>query len=190
MTSRKLVGVRPVARLAALLGTSYFLIATSQYEPTSYHDVCNHPTQSVAFHVTGTCGPEGDVTMISLANDCAISVQGGGAVGLPTAGRFASAPGTTVSLTSNAWSLSGYLQEGSSLPSNAYRDAGFFTVQNDAQVNADSGFSTSGGNQTPTVTHGSLVRRECDNSSASPLFASCLDQSTASSCQAQLTVKK
>ncbi len=189
MTSRKVIRVRPLARLLALLGTSYFLIATSQYEPTSYHDVCNHPTQSVVFHVTGTCGPEGDVTMISLANDCAISVKGGGDVGLPTAGRFESATGKNVGLTSDAWTLSGYLQEGSSLPANAYRDAGFFTVQSDAQVGADSGFSTSGGTQTPTVTHGNLVKRECDNSTASPLSASCQDQSTGSTCRAQLTVK-
>ena len=79
---------RPLARLAALLGTSYFLIATSQeYDP---YQRCNHASQTVVFHVTGTCGPEGDVTMTSLANDCAISVQGGGAVGLPSAGRYTS----------------------------------------------------------------------------------------------------
>jgi hypothetical protein len=187
--SRRVVRFRPVGRLAALLGTSYFLMATSvPYEP---YQTCYHPYQSVAFHVTGTCGPEGDVTMTSLADDCAISVEGGGNVGLPTAGRFAYSNGQTASLTANAWTLSGYLPEGANLPGGA--DAGFFGVESDAQPNADVGTSRDGpgpDTQVPTVSHATLIERECENSPPSPLSVTCRDGTSTSSCQAMLTVRK
>jgi hypothetical protein len=180
MTSRWPSTARLLGRLAALLGTSYFLIATSQYEPES-NQKCNHSSQTVAFHVTGTCGPEGDVTMTSFANDCAISVQGGSAVGLPSAGRYVYSQDHPASLTVDLWTLSSYLPEGAST---VVQDAAPFGVQTDAQ--APSG----GGPPAPTVSHGSLVIRECKNSEASPLSVICRDGSAGTAgCYATLTVK-
>lgn len=182
MTSRGVSRLGPIARLAALLATSYFLIATSEpyYGPTG--QICNHPYQSVVFHVSGTCGPEGTVTMMSLPNECAISLQGGGDAGLPTAGRFVSTMGNTVNLTTDTWMLSGYLQEGATLPG-AGTDAGLFGVESDAQASPGPG-------QGPTVPHGSLVKRECYNSYQDPLGVLCRDGSAGSSCWATLTIQR
>jgi hypothetical protein len=168
-----------LARLAALLGTSFFLVATSEIPYGPGGEVCNHPLESVVFHVAGTCGPEGDVTMTSMANDCGISVQGGGDVGLPTAGRFAGSDGRSpYSLTRHAWTLSGYLPEGAALPGSG-PDAGFFGVERDAQAGPNPG-------QTPTVSHGALVKRECYNSYLDLFGVSCRDGSAAFSCEMRL----
>jgi hypothetical protein len=178
VTSRSVSRLGLVARLAALFGTSYLLIATSQPYDYPGRQVCNHPLESVAFHVTGTCGAEGDVTMTSLANDCTISVQGGGDVGLPSAGRFVNTMGTTVSLMRDTWTLSAYLPEGAALPGSG-ADAGFFGVERDAQASPTPG-------QTPTVTHGALVKRECYNSYPDLFGVSCRDGSAGYSCGMRL----
>jgi hypothetical protein len=125
-------------RLVALLGTSYFLVATSApYEPSSVQ-TCTHANQSMTFHVTGTCGTEGDITVTSQVDDCAIAVQGASSVGLPSAGRFDSkssqSGAQSVSLSQSSWTLSGYLPEGT-LGSTA--DAGIFTVVRDARASED-----------------------------------------------------
>jgi hypothetical protein len=133
-----------VPRLAALLGTSYFLIATSapvdNYPPptstftstSTSPQSCWHSAESVSFHVTGTCGPEGDIVVTSPPNECAIMAQGAAAVGLPSAGRFDSSSG---GLTSSAWHLSGYLAEASAAGT-GQGDAAVFTVVRDAGADA------------------------------------------------------
>ena len=145
MTRRWLI---VVPRLAALLGTSYFLLATSAPPETEYQGgsggwggsggsggSCYHAGESLRFHVTGTCGPEGDIVVSSPANECAIMVQGADAVGLPAAGRFDTSYGSAVSLSSTAWSLSGYLaEEGAAGPGQG--DAAVFTVVRDAGSDA------------------------------------------------------
>jgi len=152
-----------VPRLAALLGTSYFLLATSApVEPNRQggsggwggsggsggsSGSCSHAGESLRFHVTGTCGPEGDIVVSSPANECAIMVQGAAAVGLPAAGRFDTSYGGTVSLRSTAWHLSGYLAEGDATGT-GQSDAAVFTVVRDAgtdasgPVRADAGIFT------------------------------------------------
>ena len=182
VTSRCVSVVRLLGRLAALLGTSYFLIATSQpYEP---YQKCNHASETVIFHVSGTCGPDGNVTMTSLANDCAISVQGGGAVGLPSAGRYtAYSQDRPASLTTDAWTLSSYLPEGSTTIA---ADAAPFGVESDASPD----LGTGGGPRAPTVSHGTLIERECENDQAHPLAVSCHDGSGTAGCYATLTVVK
>jgi hypothetical protein len=183
VTSRCVSVVRLLGRLGALIGTSYFLIATSQeYDP---YQKCNHASQTVVFHVTGTCGPEGDVTMTTLANDCAISVQGGGAVGLPSAGRYAEySQDHPASLTVNTWTLSSYLPEGASTIG---ADAAPFGVETDASTPRD---GSSGGSPGPTVSHGSLIERKCENSETQPLSVSCHDGTGTAGCYATLTVLK
>ena len=170
--------LRLALRLTALVGTGYFLVATSEpYEPYGTQ-ICNHPDQALVFHVTGTCGPDGDVTITSPANDCTIAVEGGGAVGLPAAGRFSYLDGEVVSLTANLWSLSGYLPEGATT---VRADASFFTVERDAQAAVDVGTSRDSGGtggQTTVASHGSLVERDCSNSTGSPLSLQCYDGST------------
>ena len=99
-------------RLAALLGTSYFLIATSQIpEP---EQLCRHAAESVTFEVSGTCGPRGTITVTSATDECTIAVRGAGAVGLPSGGRFfdnRERESRGVSILTTPWSLSGYLTE-------------------------------------------------------------------------------
>lgn len=117
-----------VGRLVALVGTSYFLIATSRaYEPGEHYQPqsCNHAAETVTFHVAGSCGPEGDITAVSATNDCAIAVRGAGVLGLPSAGRFSAVGTSVVSLKESAWTISGYLPEAASA---ALADAGIFTV--------------------------------------------------------------
>ena len=137
-----------VPRLAALLGTSYFLLATSappEYEyqggsggsgvSNGAEGPCYHTSQSLRFHVTGTCGPEGDIVVSSPTDECAIMVQGAAAVGLPAAGRFDTSYGGTVSLSSTAWSLSGYLAE-EGAAGTGQGDASVFTIVRDAGSDA------------------------------------------------------
>jgi hypothetical protein len=109
-------------RLAALLATSYLLIATSYVPPencgsgggcggTGGSQVCEHLSETATFRVSGACGPEGDVVVSSAAGECGITVQGAGAVGLPSAGRFETREHRAVSLSQDVWTLSGYLPE-------------------------------------------------------------------------------
>ena len=155
-----------VPRLAALLATSYFLIATSPPYDPSQSQTCFHASQSVRYHVTGTCGPEGDIVVSSATDECAVAVQGAGAVGLPSAGRFAETSYSTVSLSSDAWTLSGYLPE-AALPDAgaAQPDSGPFTVIRDAQATSDlGGFSVIPGAGTQPATgsqHPAPVLRTC-----------------------------
>jgi hypothetical protein len=183
--------LRLAARLAALLGTSYFLIATSAPYEESARQVCYHTAQSLTLHVMGTCGPEGDVTLTSAEDDCAIAVQGGGAVGLPSAGRFSNTNGNSVSLSLDTWTLSGYLPE-SATSATVKVDAGVFAVDRDAGVSGDIGGlrdSGSTGGQTTVVSHGNLVERECSNTYNAPLSLRCNDTS-GSGCQAVLVQRK
>jgi hypothetical protein len=169
-------------RLAALLGTSYLLIATSQVPPeecnggmcggsggSNQTQVCHHANEAVSFHVTGTCGPEGDIVATSAADECAITVQGASAVKLPPAGRFESRTDAFVSLVQDAWTLSGYLPEtagpdaGPAQP--VQPDAGIFAVVRDAQASPDvGGFSVSpgaGGQGGNAGTHTTPTLRTC-----------------------------
>jgi hypothetical protein len=153
-------------RLLVVLATSYFLIATSQpYEPYP-SQVCTHANETVIFHVTGTCGPQGDILVISPTNECAVAVQGGGAVGLPSAGRFDSSGNSSVHLISNSWNLSGYLPE-SATPAPA--DAGIFTVERDAQASPDLGSapdaSGAGSPVTTPIQHNTPQLRICTQQS-------------------------
>jgi len=131
-------------RLAALLATSYLLVATSYVPPDDCSggagcgghggsggltDVCHHLDESVPFHVTGTCGPAGDIVVTSTADECIIVVQGAGAVGIPPAGRFEAREHQVVDLILDVWTLSGYPPEAAMsgvVPSQP--DAGTFTV--------------------------------------------------------------
>jgi hypothetical protein len=202
-------------RLLALGGTAYFLIATSSYPPpsnvppNSSQQACYHDDEALTFHVTGTCGPEGTITVMSEADDCAIAIQGAGAVGLPSAGRFDVTSAQTVSLSESTWKVSGYLPETTAVAPGPFtvvgsdagatagtRDAGPFTLAgSDASATGgtrDAGpFTVVGSDASATgasdPTHGKLVARSCTylrNGSAQTL--SCLDNYT-SSCQAVLT---
>jgi hypothetical protein len=97
------------ARLAALLSTSYFLIATSEpgYPPGEGSQTCTHAAQTVSFDVTGTCGPSGIILVRSPADECLITVEGAAAVGLPAGGRFDAFNGRrSVDLLKDPWTLS------------------------------------------------------------------------------------
>ena len=171
---RKLLFLAP--RLAALLATSYLLVATSQVPVDncagaggcggSQSQLCYHPSDTAAFHVTGSCGPEGDIVVASGKDECAITVQGADDVNLPAAGRFEDHGDSTVSLSTDAWTLSGYPPE-SALPdaSPAQPDAGIFTVVRDAQASSDvGGFSVtpgSGGQGGAAGQHGTPTVRTC-----------------------------
>jgi hypothetical protein len=104
--SRSIERLRTAARVAALVGAGYFLVATSApiIEPQS----CVHPTETITVAVTGTCGPAGTIVLETLENECSISVHDAPAVGLPNAGRFANFEGKRkVSLLTSPWTLSG-----------------------------------------------------------------------------------
>jgi hypothetical protein len=207
-----------VPRLAALLGTSYFLVATSApvedpittgtrtststFTTTSNSpQSCWHSAESVSFHVTGACGPEGDIVVSSPYNECAIMVQGAAAVGLPSAGRFDSASG---GLTSSTWHLSGYLAEGS-VAGGGQGDAGVFTVIRDGgagaspadggtfTVVADAGADARGFTvvtDAGAAAHGKAVLRTCTYQTAADGSRSlaCSDDGRAA-CTAVLTLR-
>jgi len=91
------------ARIAVVVAAGYLLIADSApYEGQT----CVHPTEAVAFAVSGSCGPAGTIMLMAIENECGFSVAGGPAVGLPNSGRFeySAAKG---SLLSSPWTLSG-----------------------------------------------------------------------------------
>jgi hypothetical protein len=146
-------------RLATLLGTSYFLIATEYTEPVmpnSTGQICEHPNIRVTYQVTGSCGPAGPIVMISPKDECAIGIQGAADLGLPSAGRFTSPNDNSFDLSKGRWTIDGYLPEGaaSALPS---PDAGPFTV-------------TTGPGGTPSgdpVAHDALVVRKCQAQTSS-----------------------
>ena len=96
------------ARIAAILGTSYLLIATS-YDPPP-PQVCLHERQDIRLLVQGNCGPPATITIVSHENECPIVVLNAAAAGLPSAGRFSDFDGSrTVSLRTHPWALSAYL---------------------------------------------------------------------------------
>jgi hypothetical protein len=157
-------------RLATLLGTSYFLIATSQTDPdvpptrTDPPSQCTHGDIRFSYLVTGSCGPAGQINLISPANECAVSLQGATALGLPSAGRFDSSGVNHPDPSKGGWSLAGYLPEGAAtaLPS---ADAGPFTVNVE-------GTPPSG----QPVAHNALVVRKCQaRTSANQLLLECKD---------------
>jgi len=185
-----------VARLAALLATSYFLVATSpRYDRDGSYKVqdCRHAGESVRYRVTGTCGPQGEIVVSSTANECGIAVQGGGAVGLPSAGRFEEHDDATVSLAGSVWTLSGYLPE-RSLPDGgaSAADAGVFAVVRDAQAGPDlGGFSVIpgvGSQPAAAGQHPEPVLRTCtrQGNPPKPLSLVCTGGSSAD-CEAVLT---
>jgi hypothetical protein len=157
MTSHLRRRFASLARLIVLAGTSYFLVATS-YEPAqpplpNAPKTCNHATETLTFQVTGTCGPEGSITVISPMDECAVAVTGASAVGLPSAGRFDGTDDGVVSLARSPWSLSGYLPE-SQVWAGPQADAGPFTVVGrDAQAGKDPSGSSAAADQhnTPLV---------------------------------------
>lgn len=157
-------------RLATLLGTSYFLIATSETDPnmppthTDPPSGCTHADIKIPYLVTGSCGPAGSIVLVSPANECAISLQGAAALGLPSAGRFDSSRGNNPDPSTGGWSLAGYLPEGAAtaLPS---ADAGPFTVNVE-------GTPPSG----QPVAHNALVVRKCQaRASADQILLECKD---------------
>jgi hypothetical protein len=155
MTSQFRRRFASLARLIVVAGTSYFLVATS-YEPTqppmpNAPKPCYHATETLTFQVTGTCGPEGSITVTSPKDECAVAVTGASAVGLPSAGRF-NTPDEVVSLARSPWDLSGYLPE-SQVPVGPQADAGIFTVVGrDAQARDPSGSpAVTGQHATPLV---------------------------------------
>ena len=189
------------ARLLALGGTAYFLIATSAYQPppsNANQQTCYHDHQALTFHVTGTCGSEGNITVMSEADDCAIAIQGAGAVGLPSAGRFDGTGAETVSLSESAWKVSGYLPETTTADPGPFtvvgsdasaplgtRDAGGTDTGPFTVVGSDAGGATGAGGQ--NTSHGKLVSRSCTyQRSGGRQTLSCLDD-YAVSCQAVLT---
>lgn len=169
---RRLLFILP--RLVALLATSFLLIATSNTREIEYCSgggcggsgssptgSCTHASQSITFHVTGACGPEVDIVVSSAANECLITVQGAGAADLPSAGRFQTG-GTMLSLSDDAWTLSGFLPEDAlpdgGVPQPIPPDAGPFTVVRDAGSKDLGGFSATpsaggapGSHATPTL---------------------------------------
>jgi hypothetical protein len=155
------------------------LIATSSYPPPhsgTSSQTCYHNGQALTFHVTGTCGAEGNITVRSETDDCAIAVQGAGAVGLPSAGRFDVTGATSVSLSASTWKISGYL------PETTAANTGPFTV-----VGSDAGGASGPGGTSGQTNHGNLVSRSCTyQPSGSKPILSCLDDYTFS-CQAFLT---
>ena len=203
-------------RLLALGGTAYFLIATSAYQPppstvpqSSNQQTCYHDDQALTFHVTGTCGAEGTITVMSEADDCAIAIQGAGAVSLPSAGRFDVTNAQTVSLSESTWKVSGYLPETTTVapgpftvvgsdasPTLGTRDAGgedtgpFTVVGSDASPTLgthDAGATGAGGAVGQTAVHGKLVARSCTyQRNGGQQTLSCVDD-YAISCQAVLT---
>jgi hypothetical protein len=171
-----------VGRLAALVGTSYFLIASGEYDdppggiPAS-GQACNHLDLKASYRVSGSCGPAGQIVIVSPANECALSVQGAAEVGLPSAGRFDSGGSSGVSLSNGGWSLAGYLPEGAAT-STPVSDAGTFTVTSDPNATPSAG----------PVPHGTLVVRKCQASlgAAKALSLQCRDGS-APACTAVLS---
>lgn len=162
------------ARLTVLLGTSYFLIATSYVPPQDQS--CSHASINTRFAVTGTCG-QGDIVVVSPANECGISVQGATDLGLPPAGHFTPDADSDVGLLTSAWRLSGYLPEGSAVATTR-PDGGFFTVVQDAGATPPPSGS---------VSHGSLIVRKCEASKAGlSMTLACYDGAVAS-CTATLT---
>jgi len=115
MTKRLSHRLSFAGRLAALLTTSYFLVATSEpadppitnTNTSTYSQLCMHTAQSVSFQVSGTCGPSGIITVSSPQDECFVTVAGAAAVGLPAAGRFNFVSGAqTVELLKDGWTLS------------------------------------------------------------------------------------
>jgi hypothetical protein len=173
-----------------MLGTSYFLVATSQVQPDYAGEHCYHVGETLTYQVTGTCGSPGVITVTSPADECAIAVRGAGAVGLPSAGRFSASADGTVSLAKSSWTLSGYLPEGvGGAGSPVQPDAGPFMVVRDAQAATDlgPGGSGAGGQTTVAGQHAKPVLRDCSyQPSISATLLSCTGDGL-SSCQATLT---
>lgn len=185
---RRLAGA---TRLVMMLGTSYFLVATSKYEPDSPGQHCYHASETQTFQVTGTCGPQGVIIVTSPADECAIAVRGAGAVGLPSAGRFSTSADDTVSLASSPWTLSGYLPEGVGGTS-AEPDAGTFTVVRDAQAAPDLGSAPvgpgTGGQTTVPGQHPTPALRSCSYQPGTAITSSLwCDGGGTPSCGATLT---
>jgi hypothetical protein len=109
--TRRFWGV--LGRVLALALTSYCLIATSgtsEYEAPV--QVCAHARESIAYQVSGDCGADGKIVVLSLDDECTLFVQGAAVVSLPSQGRFSAFDGTqAVDLSTSAWSLSGQLAE-------------------------------------------------------------------------------
>lgn len=191
-------------RLLALGGTAYFLIATSSYPPpsnvSSNQQTCYHNDQALTLHVTGTCGAEGTITVMSEADDCTIAIQGAGAVGLPSAGRFDVTDAQTVSLSESTWKVSGYLPETTAAAPGPFtvvgsdasatlgtRDAGGGDTGPFAVVGSDASATGAGGEVGQNTIHGKLVSRSCTyQRSGGKQTLSCVDD-YAISCQAVLT---
>jgi hypothetical protein len=149
-------------RLFALLATSSFLVATSAPVETNYPEqICRHADQLVQFQVTGTCGASGVVTALSRKDECAIAVQGGGAVGLPSAGRITPVEDETRTLVPRSqWTLSGYMPE-SAVPAAATPDAGIFTVVRDAQAPGGPDGAQTPAQPSGPLQHGTPAVRTC-----------------------------
>lgn len=94
---------KSLATVAVLGTTALLLVADSPPELE-----CTHPEQRVSFSVSGSCGPEGTVTLFTRKDACDIEVEGGAAAGLPSQGRFLSwALDTDFDLRRAGWLLEG-----------------------------------------------------------------------------------
>jgi hypothetical protein len=172
------------ARLFLLAGTSYFLIATSDVSEVQR---CPHPALDLTLWVTGTCGPSGNIKVTSLADECAIAVTGGAAVGLPSAGRFGYADGME-SLAGSSWTLSGYLPESASPAGGAYQpDASLFAVVTDAQAGTGPGVAPAGSVPT-SPNHLTSTLRSCSHEPGpAPSVSLACSGGGAAACQAVLS---
>lgn len=144
------------ARLVSLLGTSYFLIATSR--PPERVDarmqICVHPEEALTFQVSGTCGPAGTITVRSPVDECLIMVEGAAAVGLPAAGHFTDFSGSRrVSLLTYHWTLSDIVPDPANAAVPTPPDAGGFTVV-DAKPVTDAAPIVDAGDETPAFDAG------------------------------------
>ncbi len=96
------------ARIGAIVGTGYLLIATSSVPPDP--QICLHDAEQMHLLVDGTCGPSTTITIASGENECPIAVLNATAAQLPAAGRFSAFEGTReVGLRTDPWTISGYL---------------------------------------------------------------------------------
>lgn len=136
------------ARVGAIVGTTYLLIATSAIPPDP--QVCLHETEKMHLLVDGTCGPSTIITIVSQEDECPIAVLNATAADLPAAGRFSAFEGTrVVGLRTDPWTLSGHLlpdaPDGGNFVQDAMSDAALVADADDGDTGADAGTAEDAG---------------------------------------------
>jgi hypothetical protein len=183
---------RTAARLTALLGTAYLLVATSAIREEEIQ-ICEHAEERLRLAVSGDCGPPGQITVVSPRDECGLSVLDAAAVELPNAGRLAPHAGTkAVGVRTADWTLSGYVP--ATTPP-AQGDAGrrldaLTEPRIDRGSDADGGSTADARYVAPLPPSlAPLVLRSCKVARTGPgtLRATCTDGDSARSCTATLT---